>query len=323
MTMLDTNKEISHLGMISIVIPVYNAAASLPDLHRRLVEVFSGYRPFEILFVEDCGGDNSWEVIQALAASDSRVFGFRMSRNYGQHNALLCGIRAARGDIIVTMDDDLQHPPEELHKLLDKLNEGYDVVYGPPEREQHGFSRDIASKITKLALESAMGATTARQVSALRVFRADLRKAFVDYRSPAVNIDVLLTWATTRFTAVRVRHEARKFGQSGYTPRKLLAHALNMMTGFSTRPLRLASVVGIGLALFGFLAFMYVLLRWLLQGSAVPGFAFLASMIAIFSGTQMLALGVIGEYLARMHFRTMERPTYAVREHTALKEIRQ
>ncbi|MDO5674705.1 MAG: glycosyltransferase family 2 protein [bacterium] len=306
--------------MISIIIPVYNAAESLPELHRRLVAVWAGHHPFEILFVEDCGRDNSWEIIQAIAAKDPRVFGFRMSRNYGQHNALLCGIRAACGNIIITMDDDLQHPPEELPKLLDKLNEGYDVVYGPPEREQHGFTRDLASKITKLALESAMGATMARQVSALRIFRTELRNAFADYRSPAVNIDVLLTWATTRFTALRVRHEPRRFGQSGYTPRKLLAHAMNMMTGFSTRPLQFASLVGVGLAMFGFLAFMYVLLRWLVQGSAVPGFAFLASMIAIFSGTQMLALGVIGEYLARMHFRTMERPTYAVREQACFQK---
>ena len=306
--------------MISIIIPVYNAAESLQELHRRLVGVWGSRCPFEILFVEDCGRDNSWDVIQGIAAKDPRVFGFRMSRNYGQHNALLCGIRAARGNIIITMDDDLQHPPEELPKLLDKLNEGYDVVYGPPEREQHGFTRDLASKITKIALESAMGATTARQVSALRAFRTELRKAFVDYRSPAVNIDVLLTWATTRFTALQVRHESRQFGQSGYTPRKLLAHAMNMMTGFSTRPLQFASLVGVGLAMFGFLAFMYVLLRWLLQGSAVPGFAFLASMIAIFSGTQMLALGVIGEYLARMHFRTMERPTYAVREQACFQK---
>ena len=131
---------------------------------------------------------------------------------------------------------------------------------------------------------------------------------------------MLLAWATSRFTALRGRHEPRQFGQSGYTPRKLLAHAMNMMTGFATRPLQFASLVGVGLAMFGFLAFMYVLIRWLLQGSAVPGFAFLASMIAIFSGTQMLALGVIGEYLARMHFRTMERPAYAVREQACFQE---
>lgn len=301
--------------MISFVVPVYRAAASLPELHRRLVAVF-GTAPtgMELILVEDNGGDDSWRVIQQLAAQDPRVRGFQMSRNYGQHNALLCGIRAARGEVIVTLDDDLQHPPEELPKLLAKLEEGYDVVYGPPEQEQHGLLRDLASQITKLALEGAMGAANARQVSALRAFRTRLRDAFADYRSPTVNIDVLLTWATTQFTAVRVRHEARKYGQSGYTPRKLVRHALNMMTGFSTRPLQLASLMGFAFACFGLLVLAYVLIRWLLQGSAVPGFAFLASIIAIFSGAQLMALGIIGEYLARMHLRTMERPPYLVRE---------
>ncbi len=305
--------------MISFVMPVYRSAESLPELHRRITTVFDDAdQSIELVFVEDCGGDDSWSVIQQLAATDPRVRGFRMSRNYGQHNALLCGIREARGEIIVTLDDDLQHPPEEIPKLLAKLEEGYDVVYGPPEREQHGLLRDLASQITKLALEGAMGAANARQVSALRAFRTRLRDAFAEYRSPTVNIDVLLTWATTRFSAVPVRHDARKFGESGYTPRKLIRHALNMMTGFSTRPLQLASLMGFGFAFFGLAILAYVLIRWLVQGSAVPGFAFLASIIAIFSGAQMMALGIIGEYLARMHLRTMERPPYLVRDKAAL-----
>lgn len=312
--------NISALGiqeMISFVIPVYRSAESLPELHRRISEVFSNpNEDFEIIFIEDCGGDDSWVVIQQLAALDLRVRGFRMSRNYGQHNALLCGIREARGETIVTLDDDLQHPPEEIPKLLAKLDQGFDVVYGPPEREQHGLLRDLASQITKLALESAMGAANARQVSALRVFRARLRDAFSDYRSPTVNIDVLLTWASNNFSALRVHHDSRKYGESGYTTRKLLSHALNMMTGFSTRPLQMASLMGFAFSAFGVVILGYVLIGWMLQGSAVPGFAFLASLIAIFSGAQLMALGIIGEYLARMHMRTMERPAYVIAKQT-------
>jgi glycosyltransferase involved in cell wall biosynthesis len=301
--------------MISFIVPVFRSADSLIELHQRLTQVFTDEpNGFEIIFIEDCGGDNSWQVIKQLADKDSKVRGIRMSRNYGQHNALLCGIRAAEGERIVTLDDDLQHPPEEIPKLLAKLSEDYDVVYGPPEKEQHGLMRDLASQITKVALEGAMGAANARQVSALRVFRTRLRDAFADYRSPTVNIDVLLTWATARFFAVRVRHETRKFGQSGYTTRKLVSHALNMLTGFSTRPLQLASLMGFTFALFGLIILGYVVVRWLFLGSAVPGFAFLASIVAIFSGAQLLALGVIGEYLARMHSRTMERPAYLVCE---------
>jgi len=302
---------------ISVIIPVYRTEATLPELHRRLVaELEQCAETFEIILVEDCGGDNSWGVIQELARRDSRVRGFRMSRNYGQHNALLCGIRAARYEIVTTIDDDLQHPPEELPKLLAKLNEGYDVVYAPPEREQHGFLRDMASRITKLALQGAMGAETARKVSAFRAFRTELRHAFENYRSPSVNIDVLLTWATTRFASVPVRHDQRQDGESGYTLRKLITHAINMMTGFSTLPLQMASVMGFLFALFGLAVLAYVLFNYFLHGSSVPGFPFLASLIALFSGAQLLALGIIGEYLARMHFRSMERPSYSVRDAT-------
>jgi undecaprenyl-phosphate 4-deoxy-4-formamido-L-arabinose transferase len=214
----------------------------------------------------------------------------------------------------VTLDDDLQNPPEEIPRLVGTLLQGHDAVYGTPATEQHGVFRDLASQLTKIALQSAMGAETARHVSAFRAFRTELRKAFADYRSPHVNLDVLLTWATTRFAATVVQHDPRRQGQSGYTLRKLMTHALNMLTGFSTVPLRLASIMGFVFAGFGFLVLTYVLGRYLLAGSPVPGFPFLASLIAIFSGAQMLALGVIGEYLARMHFRTMERPPYSVRE---------
>jgi len=234
-------------------------------------------------------------------------------RNYGQHNALLAGIREAQYPVIITMDDDLQNPPEEIPLLLAKLHEGYDVVYGTPAREQHGLSRDLASRVTKLALQSAMGAETARKVSAFRVFRTRVREAFANYQGPFVSIDVLLTWGTTRFAAVSVRHDPRRIGKSNYTFRKLVTHALNMMTGFSVLPLQLASLMGFGFALFGLLMLVYVLGRYLIQGGSVPGFPFLASTIAIFSGVQLLALGIIGEYLARMHFRMMERPTYVIR----------
>jgi undecaprenyl-phosphate 4-deoxy-4-formamido-L-arabinose transferase len=286
-------------------------------LHDRLTTVLYPIHPqFEILLVEDDGGDGTWERIVELSQIDGRVRGIRLARNYGQHNALLCGIRAAKGQIIVTLDDDLQNPPEEIGKLLDRLDEGYDVVYGTPQRQQHGFLRDLASKVTKLALQAAMGAETASKVSAFRAFRTVLRDAFSDYRSPTVNIDVLLTWGTTRFTSVTVSHEKRPSGQSGYTLRKLVTHAVNMMTGFSTLPLQIASILGLTFSFFGAGILVYVLARYLLEGSAVPGFPFLASIVALFSGVQLFALGIIGEYLARMHFRSMDRPPYAERAST-------
>ncbi len=271
---------------------------------------------YEIIFVNDGSRDASWEQIVALSSEYELLRGINLMRNYGQHNALLCGIRAARYEVIVTMDDDLQHPPEEIPKLLDKLAEGYDMVYGTPQKEQHGFWRDMASQVTKLALQNAMGSETACNVSAFRAFRTRMRDAFANYQGPFVSIDVLLTWGTTRFAAVPVHHDLRRMGVSNYTFRKLVTHAFNMMTGFSVLPLQLASLIGFAFTLFGLGVLAYVIGRYLIQGGSVPGFPFLASVIAIFSGAQLFALGVIGEYLARMYFRMMEQPTYAVRATT-------
>ena len=268
---------------------------------------------YEIIFINDGSKDGSWQIISELSDQYPWVAGIDLMRNYGQHNALLCGIRAARNEIIVTIDDDLQNPPEEIPKLIAKLSEGYDVVYGTPEKEQHGFWRDRASQISKLALQGPMGAETARNVSAFRAFRRDIRAAFDAYQSPYVSIDVLLTWGTTRFAAIPVRHDARWAGASNYTFRKLVTHALNMMTGFSTVPLQLASLIGFVFTIFGLGVLAYVIGRYLIQGANVPGFAFLASIIAIFSGAQLFALGIIGEYLARMHFRSMGQPPSVVR----------
>jgi hypothetical protein len=159
-----------------------------------------------------------------------------------------------------------------------------------------------------------MGAETARHVSAFRAFRTQARNAFADYHSPFVSIDVVLTWATTRFVAIQVRHDPRQAGASNYTFGMLFKHAMNMMTGFSILPLQLANLMGFLCTAFGGVILVFVVGRFLLFGTSVQGFTFLASIIAIFSGAQLLALGIIGEYLARMHFRMMERPTYAVRE---------
>ena len=316
---MDTGRGPNH--SISVVVPVYNSESILPDLVKRLesVLVSMGSR-FELVLVNDASRDQSWGVIQDLSRRYDWVRGINLMRNYGQHNALLCGIRAARFDTIVTMDDDLQHPPEEIPKLLAKLGEGFDVVYGFPEQQQHGLLRNLASELTKLALQGSMGAETARHVSAFRAFRTHARNAFGSYRSPFVSIDVVLTWATTRFVAVKVRHDPRAQGVSNYSIRKLFTHAMNMVTGFSTVPLQLANLLGFACTGFGAVVLFFVVGRFLLYGTSVQGFTFLASTIALFSGAQLLALGIIGEYLARMHFRTMERPTYTVREEIALRD---
>ena len=300
---------------ISVVVPVYNSAEMLPALVARLDLVLRACaEEYELILVNDGSRDAGWLTIVEIIRQSDWIRGVDLMRNGGQHNALLCGIRAARYELVVTMDDDLQNPPEEIPKLLAALIDGVDVVYGSPQYEVHGMFRNIASQVTKIVLQGVLGANTARMVGPFRVFRTDVRRAFDGYRGVFVNIDVLLTWGTTRFTAIRVRHDVRQAGKSNYTLIKLLVHMMNMLTGFSTIPLQLSTFVGLSIALLGIVLLVYVVGRYLLHGVAVQGFAFIASIIIIFSGTQLFTLGVIGEYLARMHSRLLDRPAYVVRE---------
>ncbi len=300
---------------VSVVVPVHGTGEVLGELVGRVASVLGSAsgRRWEVILINDGSPESCWRRIEDLARRHANVRGIDLMRNYGQHNALLCGLRAALYDTTVTMDDDLQHPPEEIGKLVSRLDEGWDVVYGTPEKQRQPFWRKLASMLIRIALAGAIGAKRAKGVSAFRVVRTESRRAFADFRGPFVSLDVLLSWGTDRVTQIEVRHEARKSGTSGYSFWKLASHAADMMTGFSAWPLRVASVVGFGFTLFGLGVLAYVIGRFLAAGGSVPGFPFLASIIAIFSGAQLFALGIIGEYLARMHFRSMERPVYVVR----------
>lgn len=307
---------------ISAVIPVFNSDKSLPEVVERLERVLAKIAPrFEIVLVDDGSRDASWEVIRGLSRAKRTVRGIRLLRNYGQHNALLCGIRAARHATTVILDDDGQHPPEEIPKLVRALEDGHDLVFGKPERQQHATWRNAASRLTKYAVRGALGAELASHVSAFKAFRTRIRRAFAHYEGAFVAIDVLLGWGAARVTSVPVRHDPRKYGQTNYDFRRLVGHALNMITTFSSFPLHLASVVGLFFTLFGLGTLSWVLGSYLIEGTSVAGFPFLASVIAIFSGAQLFALGIIGEYLARIHFRSMNKPAYAVGEEARAPQL--
>lgn len=308
---------------ISAVVAVYNSEGSLGPLVQRLGPVLARQFPrWEIVLVNDGSGDRSWDVVTELCSGDAHITGINFVRNYGQHNALLAGIRHAKFAICVTMDDDLQHPPEEIPKLLAGLAAGADVVYGTPNRMQHSLWRNLFSRFTKTMMSRAMKMDTIVDLNAFRVFRTTIREAFATYESPTLLLDVLLSWGTSRFVAVPVDHQPRTLGRSNYTLPKLINQAMLMLTGFSTAPLRFASSLGFFFTFFGLAVLLYVISRYLLTGSSVPGFPFLASVIAIFSGAQLFALGIIGEYLARIFNRSIERPVYVVKEVTGGGEWR-
>lgn len=300
---------------LSVIIPVYRGEKTIDDLYKDLKKNLETLKTkYEIIFVEDCGGDHSWQAIEKIVKKDKNVTGIRFDKNFGQHNALLCGIRRASYDICITMDDDLQNLPSEIPILLEEMDRGFDVVYGYPQKLAHESWRNLTSVFIKYLLRIAMGIKSARYVSAYRAFRTSLRDAFASYDSPNVSIDVLLTWGTSKFSHVFVKHSQREKGVSGYTFRKLLQHTINLCTGFSALPLRIATLLGLLFTFFGFLVLLYVFINYLSNSENIPGFAFLASLISLFSGVQLMTLGIFGEYLAKIHFRTMKIPPYVIGE---------
>ena len=312
MSQVGTGKESSAPAPVSIIVPVYRSTESLHPLVNRLEEALAG-REFEIILVDDGSPSATWEIAADLAMTHASVSAMRLGRNFGQHNALLAGICSARHPVIVTMDDDLQNPPEEVPRLLSALVPGVDVVYGISSNvAQHAWRR-FGSSLSRRVI-SQLGAVNATHMSSFRVIRRDLRESFPEDLGPSVSLDAMLSWVTERFATIEVQHADRHDGESNYSASRLVRFAIDVATGYSAVPLQIALTLGLATAAFGVAVLAYVLIRFAVSGTSVAGFPFLASIIAIFSGVQLLTLGVIGEYLARMHFRIMRKPTYVIAE---------
>jgi len=308
---------------VSVVVPCYRSEKSLPALVERLSAVLPTVSDeYEVILVVDGSPDDTWPVAADLARLHDHVRGIRLARNYGQHNAIIAGVRAARYDVIITMDDDLQHPPEEIPRLLAALEDDVDVVYGVSLEEEHSFVRNAGSQLLKKGLAVGLGVSDAKKLSAFRAFRTFLRGGFDLINGPHLSIDVALSWTTTKITSVVVRMDHRQEGESGYTMRKLVRAAIDITLGYSVRPLRIVTYLGFlvglaGLALLGRMLWLYFS-----GGTTVAGFTTIASLVAVFSSVQMIAIGVLGEYVGRIHTHGMGRPAYVIRErvdHTALQ----
>jgi undecaprenyl-phosphate 4-deoxy-4-formamido-L-arabinose transferase len=300
---------------LSIVVPVYRSEQTLRELVSRISSALQTHE-FEIILVDDASGDGSWQEISSLAKENQNVFGIRLGRNSGQHGTLLAGVRLAKFETTVTLDDDLQNPPEEIEKLVSGLTPSIDVVYGVSTEIKQNLYRRLGSNLVRKFFSSALGFNSSVTMSSFRAFRTILREGFSTPLGPNISLDALLTWSTTRFAVTEVRHDPRKVGRSHYTFRKLVRFMIDMTTGYSTLPLRLATSVGFVTIGFGILLLIYVVGRPILSGESVPGFPLLASSITIFSGVQIFLLGILGEYIGRMHFRVMNKPTYMIAEST-------
>lgn len=295
---------------VSAIVPVYGSAGSLPRLVEELAAVLTdATTDHEIVLVDDGSVDGSWGAIVQLTDLYPQVVGIRLARNVGEHNALLCGIRAARFAVAVTLDDDLQNPPSEIPLLLDGLAEGHDLVYGVPARVHQSRSRRVAAWIWKWVASVLLRTADVRAVSSFRAFRTSLRDAFADGPSQAIFLDEMLHWGATSTSFVKVRHAPRAIGRSNYQLSGLIEHTLDMITNYSVRPLRLASAAG---ALLATASVCFVLAGAVTRADGNLAMWLLAALVTLVGGSVLLALGIIGEYLGRVFERSTHQPPYVV-----------
>jgi len=299
---------------ISVVVPVYQSEKTLPELVERLTVVLGQTSlHYEIVLVDDGSVDDSWSVLTDIhEKSPNTIIAIQLMRNFGQHNAIMCGLRQARGRLIVTMDDYLQNPPEEIPKLLQTIEEGgFDLVYGQYIGKEHAKWRNLGSTLVNTFYRIVF--RTKITITSFRILRRELADSILTYDLNYTFLDGLLAWNTQRIGTVEVEHNMRRKGKSGYSLSKLAVLAFNLFTNFSLLPLQLVSMSGFFLALIGFFVGLYYIGLYFLESIAVPGYASTIVSILILGGAQLLALGIIGEYLGRLHLNVNRKPQYRVR----------
>jgi len=301
---------------LSVVIPVYRSVSSLAALVDRFLPVLESITPsHEIVFVDDGSPDDAWQVLSQLQAEHpERIVAVQLMRNFGQHNALMCGFRLARGRLVVTIDDDLQNPPEEVPKLVATMLEGnFDLVYGNPKgAKRQATWRNLGSRAINAFYRMVFHSSI--PISSFRIIRRELLEAIFPYNLNYTFVDGLLAWNTQRIGEIAVEHHPRTVGRSGYSLARLLILTLNLFTNFSLLPLQFVSAVGFCAAIAGFVAALFFLFLYLLSSIAVPGFASIIISILVMGGIQLMALGIMGEYIGRLHLNVNRKPQYAVRQ---------
>lgn len=293
----------------SIVVPVYNSAPILPVLYNRIAKTMESLtRRYEIIFVDDGSCEDTWEALKGIFKRGDHVKVVKLSKNFGQHNATMAGLHNTKGEYVITMDDDLQHPPEEIPNLIKKIDKGYDVVYGLYRIKKHGFGRNLGSKIIRYYYKKVFKVTSS--TSSFRIIRRNIVNRLLEYDRSFIYIDGLIAWTTDCISTVMIKHKKRELGRSGYSLGKLIGLAMNMMTTFSLVPLKLASVLGLIFSSTGFLLAIFYLVKKIFWGVQEPGFTSIIIAITFFAGVQLLTLGIIGEYLGRLHLNINERPQF-------------
>jgi glycosyltransferase involved in cell wall biosynthesis len=287
--------------LYSVVIPVYNSERLVGETVRQTVDFFEKNRlRYEILLVNDGSPDNSWQVISELARTVPGVVAINLLKNYGQHTAVFCGIRQAKGDFLITMDDDLQNPPEEILKLIEKIHEGYDLVFARFEQKQHAGYRRLGTRLIGYLNKKVFFKPDHIVLTNFRIFSRDLAKRMGEYKTNFPYIPGLLLLHAHRMANTTTKHAPRPIGTSNYSLTRILTLMARLLFNYSSWPMKALTYVGLVIAGASFLMGIFFLIKGLLYGSAVEGWTTLVVMLAFFNGFVILMLGVMGEYLARL-----------------------
>ena len=299
--------------LYSIIIPVYNGEQTVENLYTRIKQFFTDKYLYEVIFVYDCGKDNSWEALLKIKKQNPQnVKLIRLSRNYGQHNALICGFEYAKGDFIVTMDEDLQHAPEDIQKLIDKQKEmDYDVVYGKYEIRNHSGFRNAGSSMLKRIIDVGIP-DIHPDYSAFRLIKAGIAKSCITMRNSYTFLDGYISWITTNCSSCIVSHSERQGGVSAYTFSKLINHTINIFVTFSNLPIRFLTKLSFFVLFVMTLYSTYIIIRKLVFNDLAMGYPSLVIIVGFGVGLIMLALGIIGEYIYRINLKTTQRPNYNI-----------
>ncbi|MFH1331521.1 MAG: glycosyltransferase family 2 protein [Actinomycetota bacterium] len=300
----------------SVVVPVYNSERSLEELYDRLAATFTGMEQnFEVVFVDDGSRDGSLAVLRSLhAAHPERVRVLSLYRNQGQQVALMCGFQYCTGDLVVTIDDDLQQSPEDIPVLCEKLRQGYDAVFGSYQKKAHGFLQNLGSRLVRRLVQRIFGPPQGLEMSSFRLIRSDVVEHVKAYRTSFPYLSGMILSTTHLVANAEVRHDERRYGRSGYTLPKLVRLSFNLLVNYSALPLKAIGWVGMGASLLAFVAGAVFMARQLLVGRAPAGWTSLAVLVSFFSGAIFAMMFVMAEYLSRLLTEVSNRPPHAVRE---------
>ena len=307
---------------VSFVIPCYRSEHTLEnvvaEIHKTLKDMEQ--YDYEIILVNDCSPDGTWAVIRRLCQENSLIKGIHFARNFGQHAALMAGLRQSAGDYVVCLDDDGQTPADEVGKLLDKLEEGYDAVYASYAHKQHSLFRNLGSKVNELMTRIMLEKPKELYISSYFAVRRFVVEDMVRYENSYPYVIGLVLRATKNITNVEVNHRERQEGSSGYNLKKLLGLWFNGFTAFSVMPLRIATCIGCLSAAVGFLYGLYTIIKRLVNPQVPMGFSSTMAAIVFFGGMIMIMLGLIGEYIGRIYISLNNSPQYVIRERINTEE---